>query len=1056
MSTTLWDRKTALAVAIAQALTIPAVKGAEITVDSLRDDGDGPNCTLREAVISANSDNAGSSGCADGSGDDVIVFAPSVTGTLQLSGGALQVENTVSIQGPGLSQLHIDAGGNSRHFLSTYGGGSHILTLSGLTLSNGSSSQGGGAIWTNVPLTLNSVQLRYNVANDGGAIAAEFSTLDIRSSFLSSNTAVNNGGALSVSDSQVIINNGYFTGNNAANGGCLDISGGSLTISESSLSGSRVTGSGGCLRSSGSTVSISDTQVSYHETEGSGGAILSQGGSVTLTATRLRRNEAGQGSGYGAGGAIFHSGGTLTLIRSEVSGNTADGAGGINLTTAGATAVLTNSTISGNTGGVAGGIEVRDGTVTLTHATVANNSGSYGAGLYQQGGSVTLNNSLVVDNQGDDCGFFNDGYTQNPMSYQNTIDSDGTCSVTDSGDVGLEPLDSNGGIRTSTHLIAQGGLADGTADAALCLPTDQRGFPRISASCDVGALEFSGVDSPTIQVTTQQDLTADDGQCSLREALAAAGSDTASGLASGECAAGFNEDRISFASSILPGAISAAGGAFVVDSAVTIQGPGVDRLTIDGGGTARLFDVDAPNPSPLEVTISGMTLVGGNATGPSQPVGGGAIYNSESLFLYEALVQGHLSDGNGGAIRSTGPLLVEQVTFAGNESAGGRGGAVSIEGATATFIASTFSANTAALSGGAVYHSGTSLNLQFNTLVSNSAAAAGGLDLQGSATVDSTVVFNSIGGDCQSSTAPSSTLPSWIGDGGCSLGPLMGDPGLDLALADNGGSTPTHNILPGSNLVDQVPEDDCQGSFEQRGRSRSTDGNADGVGDCDIGAVEYTDITGPVAALTAAPNVRARGDTYALTVTYADADGVVDADSFDINDVSIAPGSFMASQVSNVGGAVTYSFTATGGLSNADVGTYTISLNADQVFDGATTGANAAPAGVLGTFELLAGALISDATFVVNQDAAVGTLVGQVVLDDPNNEVPASGGWMIGGGNSAGQYTIDSSGIIRTAQSPLDSTVLTVEINNGPTPLDTAQITINAVDDLIFVDGFEN
>ena len=56
---------------VSAASTIPVTS----TVDSLADDG---QCSLREAVIAANTDTA-VGGCPAGSGADVIIFAPSLT-----------------------------------------------------------------------------------------------------------------------------------------------------------------------------------------------------------------------------------------------------------------------------------------------------------------------------------------------------------------------------------------------------------------------------------------------------------------------------------------------------------------------------------------------------------------------------------------------------------------------------------------------------------------------------------------------------------------------------------------------------------------------------------------------------------------------------------------------------------------------------------------------------------------------------------------------------------------------------------------------------------------
>lgn len=51
----------------------------------------------------------------------------------------------------------------------------------------------------------------------------------------------------------------------------------------------------------------------------------------------------------------------------------------------------------------------------------------------------------------------------------------------------------------------------------------------------------------TITVNSTADTVADDGECTLREAIIAANDDTASGATPGECAAGSGADTINFA-----------------------------------------------------------------------------------------------------------------------------------------------------------------------------------------------------------------------------------------------------------------------------------------------------------------------------------------------------------------------------------------------------------------------------------------------------------------------------------------------------------------------------
>src|SRR5436190_14561484 len=86
----------------------------------------------------------------------------------------------------------------------------------------------------------------------------------------------------------------------------------------------------------------------------------------------------------------------------------------------------------------------------------------------------------------------------------------------------------------------------------------------------------------TITVNSTDDLpAADDGKCTLREAVDAANGDTASGIMAGECAAGAGIDRIEF-SLTLPATIALNLGPLALTDSATIAGPGAASLRIEG------------------------------------------------------------------------------------------------------------------------------------------------------------------------------------------------------------------------------------------------------------------------------------------------------------------------------------------------------------------------------------------------------------------------------------------------------------------------------------------
>jgi CSLREA domain-containing protein len=165
------------------------------------------SCTLREALKSAEDNNA-FGGCTPGApGNDIITFSPTVfpnPTTINLTIGQLVVNTDVTITGPGHGELIVKAAPTAR-VLWIVGG---TVTLSGLNIEGGDLSSDpltyhaeGGGILSSGDLTLDDVVVKSNqltatsvagfdaVAGGGGIYQQGSGSLTLDHSTVSGNTA---------------------------------------------------------------------------------------------------------------------------------------------------------------------------------------------------------------------------------------------------------------------------------------------------------------------------------------------------------------------------------------------------------------------------------------------------------------------------------------------------------------------------------------------------------------------------------------------------------------------------------------------------------------------------------------------------------------------------------------------------------------------------------------------------------------------------------------------------------------------------------------------------
>ena len=150
-----------------------------VTTTADHDDGtcDAADCTLREAINAANAR----------AGEDAILFAPGVTGTIQLASALPALSENVEIQGPGADLLTVrrNTGGTYRIFTVNAG---IAVSFSGLTIANGNASLGGGILNDHSTVTVTKCVITGDTASAGGGIANEGATSGIANLIVENST----------------------------------------------------------------------------------------------------------------------------------------------------------------------------------------------------------------------------------------------------------------------------------------------------------------------------------------------------------------------------------------------------------------------------------------------------------------------------------------------------------------------------------------------------------------------------------------------------------------------------------------------------------------------------------------------------------------------------------------------------------------------------------------------------------------------------------------------------------------------------------------------------
>ena len=845
---------------------------------------------LTNSTVSGNS-TAGSS--ADGGGISALdgaltltnstVSGNSTAGFVAAGGGIYAYNGDVTLTDSTVS-------GNSTAGLAASGGGIYAvigaLTLTNSTVSGnstaGNSADGGGIVAINGDLTLTNSTVSGNStagsSAEGGGIYANSGDLTLTNSTVSGNSTAGSfaeGGGIFAINGDLTLTNSTVSGNstagNSAEGGGIYASRGDLTLTNSTVSDNVSSGDGGGVfvpnSSFNPTLTIDNSIIAGNTANGMAVDLVPDPDSVvTIGDSLIGSNDGnnliaapvgmpdGNGNLIGTGaspidpmlGPLADNGGptqTHALLPGSPAIDAGDPAiafdaaefdqrgGGFARVQFGRVDIgayesetpdpslfvvtTTNDELDFSNAGVSlrEAITVANevaGADTITFSTLFDTAQTIDLIL----GELEVTDELTIVGSGEDLITIDAGQNSRVVNF-----------TASTGDLTLEGLTLTGGRTTgdntnfsdTTH--SGGGIRFVSGGMLALTNSTVSGNSTAGSSADGGG------------------ISALDGALTLTNSTVS-GNSTAGFVAAGGGIYAYNGDVTLTDSTVsgnsTAGLAASGGGIYAVIGALTltnstVSGNSTAGNSADGGGIVAING---------DLTLTNST-VSGNSTAGSSAEGGGIYANSGDLTLTNSTVSGNSTAGSfaegGGIFAINGDLTLTNSTVSGNSTAGNsaEGGGIYASRGDLTLTNSTVSDNVSSGDGGGVFVPNSSFNPTLtidNSIIAGNTANGMAVDLVPDPDSVVTIGDSLIGSnDGNNLIAAPVGMPdgngNLIGTGASPIDPMLGP------LADNGGPTKTHALLPGSPALNSGSSTE---PFDQRGAPFSrNDGN--GV---DIGAFE--------------------------------------------------------------------------------------------------------------------------------------------------------------------------------------------------------------------------
>ena len=759
---------------------------------------DGTGLSLREAIAVANA------------GENVGFDSEISGGTITLTNGEIALNKALIIDGDinedDKADITISGGGASRAMNITAD-----ATLISITIDNSNAGTGnGGAILNTANLTIYDSTISNSSAKFGGGIRTSTGTVNLERVTFNGNTAASAGGAIYNLNGNLNLTNSTISGNDTTtNGGGIFNSGSSsnMYIKNSTIaynicdSDNDNTGEGcGVYNSTSGTTYVENSIIAENTESAAGGSVPNQTfylapGSITSDGYNL----------IGLGSSMGFTDGTnndQVTVASDIIA-LADNGGATQ------THALDESSLAVNAGdpSYSGGLTTDQTGNTRQYNTI--DIGSYEIQTTPNNPPTASDKSITITEDanftfGDKDFNYSDSDTDAMASIKiTTLPTAGSLQLSgtdvalnaviaksdiSSGNLKFVPKENGNGTPYSTFQFS---VNDGTDDSV----------SSYTATVNVTPVQ------DTITVTTTEDETYDGGTIdeeesdgdglSLREAVGGAG----------------GGDIIEFDS---PGmSITLINGEITLGlSGLMIEGS--TGTTVSGNDVSQIFHISA------DTTINSVALKNAKQIGDE----GGAVHieTGNIVNMTDVSITDSVAE-YGGGILNYGTLTLTRVTISGNQAQGGHGGGI-FSSNILTLINSTISGNTADIDGGGIFGCplGTSVTSNNSTIAYNIAdndndgeGSGGGIFRDGgtAVTLYHTIVSDNTKGSDASSTPDDLSTPvtsegyNLISDtataGGLTDGvnnDIIGSSANLVALADNGGSTLTHELGTDSPAVD--------------------------------------------------------------------------------------------------------------------------------------------------------------------------------------------------------------------------------------------------------------